>query len=202
MSENESRNTGGRIFGLITGLVALATAAISAGLIHSSNTAEQAPAPVSTSSTPTSAQTSAPTSAPSLPAVSPAVVTSSQGSTDWVSEVDGFCLQVQEILNQHRATLANQSVWARYALFGAATKDVDEGIRSVRAGADSSRLQQMTHYWDAASDYLIQAQSLAQSGDLAGANADLVAYADPNAHGNQIADDLDLSSCADLQLPG
>jgi hypothetical protein len=195
MSEEQSPTRAGRWVALLTAVVTLAGAAVSAGLIKANAENGSGPTmnvvpPISVPSTPAPEPKSAPPPSP----------TSTYG-TSWRSDATSLCTTAQDYLDDHAAELAAWTTWERLAFFGEAVKVLDSHLKQVAAPPDvQPRIQLMVQNWDSAADALIRAGDDADREDYDQAYADQQAYEGPNGRGNQIADDLGLTACADLAL--
>jgi hypothetical protein len=198
MSENESPTRAGRWIALLTAVVTLAGAAVSAGLIKanaenasgSPGKGQEVVTPIPAPSTPAPAPKSAP----------PPSSTSTYGAS-WRSDAAGLCSTAQEYLDDHAEELVAWTTWEQLSFFGEAVKVLDSHLKQVEAPPDvQPRIQLMVQNWDSAADALIRAGDDADREDYEQARVDQQAYEGPNGRGNQIADDLGLTVCADLAL--
>jgi hypothetical protein len=194
MSEDSTHSGTGRWIALTTAVITLVGAAVSAGLVHASSNDQ-----IRAQNIVTSVPTPAPANTP-LGAATPTPTSSSD--TAWRSAAAGLCTTAQKYLNDHTSELGAATEWEQMAFFGQAVKLMDSHLKQVAApGNVQARVQLMVQNWDTASDALIRAGDAAVRGDLTQAYTDRMAYDDPNGRGNQIADDLGLTACADLTLP-
>jgi hypothetical protein len=199
MSEDSTHSGTGRWIALTTAVVTLVGAAVSAGLVHAN--ANDQPSQIQGQNnippiaTPTSTPKSQTTATPQLtPTPSP--------DTTWRPKAAGLCTTTQRSLDAHANELRAATEWEQMVFFGQAVKVMDSHLKQVVAAPEAqTRIQLMVQNWDTAAEALIRAGAAADRGDLAQAYTERMAYDDPNGRGNQIADDLGLTACADLTLP-
>jgi len=184
MDESACRSRTVHLVGLVTALVGLAAAGVSAGLIGRH---DPGPGPVLTG-TSASSTTAAPT-------------WSTTAAPTWKRDATALCQTAQDAMDTHPQDPAKGPWWSTAAYEGQVFQVMDQALRQIDAPAEvQSRLQLMTRDWDQAADALIRAGAAGDRMDQAQALVELQAYVDPNARGNQVAEDLGISRCATVGI--
>ncbi len=167
MDDTAPRSRTAHPVGLVTALIGLVAAGVSAGLIGGHPSAGPGPGPV------------VPT------------------TTSWRTDATARCQTAQDLLDTHQQDPAGAAWWSTAAYEGQVFQIMDQALRQIDAPAEvQPRLQLMTRDWDQAADALIRAGAAGDRMDQVQALVELQAYADPNARGNQVAEDLGISRCA------
>jgi len=117
----------------------------------------------------------------------------------WALQANAVCKEIDAQIPALGPPQSAEEWITEVSILSDSIKVADRRLRVLTAPAeDVMAIQSMTSFWDAGAQHLDMALQAFQAGEIISGQNAVQSFSDPSARGNQIANELGASACADM----